>query len=93
MRYGYAVDLETDESGRVVAMVADVVGCVTDGADRGEALAEAEDALEEALAAAMDAREDIPVPSPARGRPIVAPGAAMAAKVALYLAMRGEGRG
>jgi antitoxin HicB len=91
MRYGYAVDLDVDEEGRVVARVADVVGCVTDGADRGEALAEAVDALEEALAAAMEEREDIPVPGPARGRPVVAPGAVMAAKAALYSAMR-EGR-
>lgn len=91
MRYAYPVDLDTDENGRVVARVADLIGCVTDGADRAEALAEAQDALEAALGAAVAGKEDIPAPSPARGRPVVVPGAVMAAKVALYQAMRAAG--
>ncbi len=91
MRYAYPVDLETDEDGREVARVADLIGCVTDGADRAEALVEAQDALEAALGAAMTGKEDIPAPSPARGRPVVVPGAVMAAKVALYQAMRAAG--
>ncbi len=90
-RLAFPVDLETDEDGRVVARVADVPGCVTDGASRDEALAEAADALEEAIAALMEARRDVPVPSPARGRPRVVPGAVMAAKVALYMALRETG--
>jgi hypothetical protein len=44
-RFTYPVNLSTDEIGRVIAEVPDVVGCVTDGADRGEALIEAADAL------------------------------------------------
>lgn len=87
-QFSYPVVLRADEDGRIVARVPDIPGCVTDGADRAEALAEAEDALEEALAALIDERADIPRPSPARGRPLVAPGAVMAAKVALYTAMR-----
>jgi antitoxin HicB len=87
-RLAFPVDLGTDEDGRVVARVADVPGCVTDGATRYEALAEAADALEEAIAALMEARRDVPVPSAARGRPRVVPGAVMAAKVALYIALR-----
>jgi len=90
-RLAFPVDLRTDEDGRVVARVADVPGCVTDGASRAEALAEAADALEEALAALIEARHDIPPPSPPRGRPRVAPGAVMAAKVALYMALRQTG--
>lgn len=58
--FAYPVDLAADEDGRVVARMVDVVGAVTDGADRAEALKEAQDALEEALCAVMSAREDIP---------------------------------
>lgn len=87
-RFTYPVDLSRDESGRVVAHVPDVAGCVTDGADSAEALAEAADALEEALCAAMEAKEPIRFPSPARGRPVVAPGAEIAARAAVYIAMR-----
>lgn len=87
-QFSYPVVLKADEDGRIMARMPDISGCVTDGADRAEALAEAEDALEEALAALIDERADIPRPSPARGRPLVAPGAVMAAKVGLYTAMR-----
>lgn len=87
-RFTYPVDLQPDEDGRVVARVRDVTGAVTDGTDRPEALLLAHDALEEALCAAMAGHEDIPWPSPARGRPVVAPGTLVAAKAALYEAMR-----
>jgi antitoxin HicB len=90
-RLAFPVDLEVDEDGRVVATVADVPGCVTDGATEAEALAEASDALEEALAAHIDDRDDIPEPSPTRGRPLVAPGALIAAKAALYMALAETG--
>ena len=84
----YPVDLSPDAGGRIVARVSDVAGCVTDGSDRAEALTEAADALEEALAAAMTGREEIPLPGSFNDRPLVSPGAVMAAKVALYIAMR-----
>ncbi|MDP6344753.1 MAG: type II toxin-antitoxin system HicB family antitoxin [Alphaproteobacteria bacterium] len=71
----------------------DLPGAVTDGADRSEALREAADALEEAIAACMAGHEDIPRPSPARGRAIVVPGTLIAAKAALYEAMREKGVG
>ena len=87
----YPVDLSEDEDGRVVADFPDLRGAATDGADRAEALAEASDCLEEALAGCMVRREDIPVPSPARGRPTVGPGALIAAKAALFVAMREAG--
>jgi len=88
LRFSYPVDLSTNEAGRVIARVADLQGCVTDGASREAALIEATDALEEALAAKMAAREAVNPPSAAMGRPTVAPGAVIAAKVALYSAMR-----
>ena len=84
-RFAYPVDLTPDEDGRIVAHMADVIGAVTDGADGEEALVEAQDALEEALC------EDIPRPSPARGRPTVAPGTLITAKIALYEAMAEAG--
>ena len=63
---------------------------VTDGDTFAEAIAEAADCLEEALAGRMARREDIPSPSPARGRPAAVPGAVLAAKAALYEALREE---
>lgn len=88
MQFAYPVDLEIDEAGRVVASISDVPGCHTDGADEDEALAEAADALAEALAALMLEDGDIPAPSPADGRPLVVPDATLAAKAALYMAVR-----
>ena len=90
-RFAYPVDLTPDEDGRIVAHMADVIGAVTDGADGEEALVEAQDALEEALCAAMAGHEDIPRPSPARGRPTVAPGTLITAKIALYEVMAEAG--
>lgn len=67
----------------------DLPEALTEGADVSEALARAADALEEAIAARMIDREDIPMPSAPRGDDyIVAVPAATAAKAALYLAMR-----
>jgi antitoxin HicB len=91
MLFSYPVDLEDCEDGRVLARITDLPGCVTDGADRAEALAEAADALEEWLAFSSSHKIDIPVPSQANGRPLAAPCAVISAKVALYLAMRETG--
>ena len=91
--FAYPVDLKQAEDGRFVARLPDLVGAVTDGNNRAEALREASAALEEAIAACMASHEDIPRPSPARGRPCVAPGVLIAAKVALYEAKREVGIG
>ena len=90
-RYAYAVVLSTDDDGRVMAVFPDLDGAATDGADRAEALAEAADCLEEAIAGCMSRREDIPSASPAKGRPVVTPGAVISAKAALYTAMQSQG--
>jgi len=90
-RYAYPVVLSTDDDGRVVADFPDLDGAATDGADRAEALAEAADCLEEAIAGCMAQREDIPSTSAAKGRPVVTPGAVISAKAALYMAMRTQG--
>ena len=79
MRYAYPLDLERDEDGRTVAHIPDPPGAHTDGAEEAEA-----------LAGCMRAGEPIPAPTPARGRPTVVMPPLVAAKLALYEAMRAE---
>lgn len=91
MQYLYPVDIRIDEDGRHVVLFPDLPECMTDGASRDEALTEAIDALEESLAYRINYKKEIPPPSPHRGRPVVAPGAAIAAKAALYQAFGAAG--
>ena len=84
----YPVTLETDSAGRVLVLFPDFPEAATDGADRAEALAEAPDCLQEAIAGRLARREPVPSPSPARGRPTVVPGAIIAAKAALHTVLR-----
>ena len=69
----------------------DIDGAATDGADRAEALADAADCLEEAIAGCMARREDIPPASAAWGRPVLTLSTVISAKAALYTAMRAQG--
>ncbi len=85
--FAYPIDFHEHEDGRIVARIGDIHGAVTEGADLEEAFLGAQDALEEALCAAMAADEAIPRPSSADGRPLAVPGTLIAAKVALYQAM------
>ena len=87
MDYLYPIDISIDEDGRHLVMFPDLPECMTDGASRAEALTEAIDALEASLAYRISYKLDIPPPSPRRGRPVVAPGAAIATKAALYQAL------
>ncbi len=91
MDYLYPVDIRIDEDGRHVVSFPDLAECHTDGATREEALTEAVDALEAALAVRITLKEQIPAASPRRGRPMVAPGARIAAKTAFYQALREAG--
>lgn len=91
MDYLYPVDISIDEEGWHLVVFPDLPGFATDGRTRREALTEAVDVLEEGLAYCINHKEDIPVPSARRGRPVVAPGARIAAKVALYQAFREAG--
>lgn len=91
MRFIYPVDLSGDGAEGFLAVAPDVSGCATDGATEHEALSEIADALEEAIAAAMIGKEDIPVPSVANGRRTVTLGTLMAAKAALYITLRETG--
>ena len=70
----------------------DVPEALTGGDNRAEALAMAEDALTAALSMYVREREDIPVPSAAvAGQALVAVPTIVAAKLALYTAMRRQG--
>jgi antitoxin HicB len=87
----YPVDLQSDTNGTLLVTFPEFVEAVTYGDDESDALLRAEGALETMLAARIDDREDIPLPSPAAGRPCVVLPALTAAKVLLYRAMREAG--
>lgn len=92
MIYAYPCHLEPDEDGRVTATFDDVPEAVTDGKDVAEALALAEDALAVALAGYVHAKRDIPDPGEAaRDESTVSVPTVVAAKLALYSAMRSQG--
>ena len=89
----YPVKLDDGNGGGFLVSFPDIPEALTEGATVREALAEAEDCLIAALGGYVEARRKIPVPSPARGRPVVSLPALVAAKVALYCAMREQGVG
>jgi len=87
-RFAYPVELSQDEDGQYLVQFPDLPEALTGGTDRAEALWQAVDCLAEAIAGRIALREDIPQPSPARGRPTIAPPAIIAAKAALTEALR-----
>ena len=92
MRFTYPARLRPDSTGELIVSFRDLPECLTSGADQAEALAEAADALEEAIAGRIDDAERIPVPSARRsGEHHVAVLAGTAAKAALALALRESG--
>lgn len=86
----YPVSLE-DDDGTVLITSADFPELTTFGDDREEALARAVDALEEAIAGRIAAKEDIPEPSAGKVRVIVP--TLTAIKALLYRGMREQGIG
>ncbi len=92
MQYSYPCVLNPEEGGGFWVSFPDVPGALTSGKDRAEAIAMAEDALGVALAGYVRERWDIPIPSPvAEGQVLVAVPPIVAAKLALYSAMRAQG--
>lgn len=92
MKIAYPAKFEADEDGRVVVTFRDFPEAATDGADMAEARAEAADLLNSVLSFRMKYREDIPAPSKTRkNERVVNPDAAIAWKIAIYLAMRESG--
>ena len=93
IRLAYPVRLDVEAGGAVLISFPDVPEALTEGATEREALAEAEDCLIAALGGYIEARRDIPMPSPGRGHPLVVLPVLAAAKLALYCAMREQGLG
>ena len=92
MIYAYPCELAADEDGLLVATFPDVPEAITGGRDRSEALLMAEDALATALAGYVHLKREIPVPGePVDGQELVAVPTVVAAKLALYSAMRAQG--
>ena len=92
MQFTYPARLKRTGVDEIVVSFRDLPECLTSGADEAEALAEASDALEEAIAGRIDDRESIPPPSPRRaGEHSVAVPADTAAKAALWVALRESG--
>lgn len=92
MQFVYPGKLRRTGPTEIVVSFRDLPECLTSGTDEAEALVEAADALEEAIAGRIDDGE--PIPSPSARRPgeynvAVPPG--MAAKAALALAFRESG--
>ena len=99
MRYAYPCSIVRDEeeeraSGREAYTVTfpDVYGANTGGWSWGEAVEMAKDCLGVALGMYVKAREEIPTPSPlAEGQVLISVAPIVAAKLALYAAMREQG--
>ena len=89
MQFIYPARLQRTGADETVVSFRDLPECLTSGADEAEALAEAADALEEAIAGRTNRTEFIPAPSPVRAGeyPISVP-ADTAAKAALWVALR-----
>ena len=89
MRFIYAAHLHHAGSGEIVVSFRDLAECLTSGAQEAEALVEAADAMEEAIAGRIV--EDDPIPRPSArcaGERRVAVPPTMAAKAALVPAFR-----
>ena len=92
MRYVYPAELDPEPDGSAVNLsFPDVPGARSWGDDQAEVLALAEDCLVTALYGCILYGEPIPRPGPARGRPMIAVPPLVAAKLALYTAMREQG--
>jgi antitoxin HicB len=88
-RFEYSVALRPERDGAFTVTFPDLPEAITSGKNRADALDQAADCLEEAIAGRIADGLDIPAPStPKRRQSVVAVPAPMAAKAALYLAMR-----
>lgn len=91
--FAYPVTLTADEvDGGFVVTFRDVPEAITQGDDTADALTQAADALEEAVAGRLRRGDPIPEPSaPGPGQAVVPVPALTAAKAALYLALQEAG--
>jgi antitoxin HicB len=85
----YPAILSSERKGGVTVQFPDLPEAITSGRNQADALVQASDCLEEAIAGRIVDKLEIPAPSaPRRGQVRVALSAPMAAKAALYLAIR-----
>ena len=85
----YPAALQPESRGAFTVTFPDFPEAITSGRNRADALTEAEDCLQEAIAARMVRKEDIPAASRLkRGQTGVGVALYLAPKLALYLAMR-----
>ena len=68
MALEYAVQLTPDDNGALLVTCPDLPEVTTFGSDEADALRHARDAIEEAIAARIARRADIPIPSASPGR-------------------------
>ncbi len=87
----WPVDLIPAEEGGYVVNFPDIPNGWSQGEDRVEALARAEDLLEEMVLGRMANGENVPAPTPSGGRSLVALSALTAAKLEAYRAMHAAG--
>ena len=87
----WPVDLKPAEEGGFIVNFPDLPNGWSQGETREEALAQAEDLLDEMILGSMAQNEDVPPPSPAKGRPVLALPPLTAAKFEAYRAMRAAG--
>jgi antitoxin HicB len=92
-QFTYAVKLTADKrDGGYVVSCRDLPEVITQGESVEDALAEAADALDEAIAARIDDGREIPMPTAKkRGEHAVSVPPSMALKAAVYLAVRDAG--
>jgi antitoxin HicB len=87
----YPIVMTLDDNRTLLVTCPDLPEVTTFGEDEADALRHVADAIEEALAARIADREDIPDPSPAAGRATVVLPALVAAKVELYRTALAQG--
>jgi antitoxin HicB len=92
MQFIYPATIEDDGAGNLLVTFRDIPFAATEGATIDEALTEARDCLETAIASCIKDKEDIPTPSEVqKGEyPIRLP-AQTASKAALYIAIQKSG--
>ena len=92
IRFAYPAELWHAGPDEVVVSFRDVPQCHTSGSDEAEALAEAQDALEEAIAGRISRGDPIPTPSePLSDERMVVLPTDMAAKAAFAIAFKESG--
>lgn len=92
MDFAYPALLTPETGGGYTVTFPDLPDAITQGEDRGDALAMAADCLAETIGARIAERADVPAPSRTkRGQVRVAVPVHVAVKAALYVAMRQEG--